>query len=299
MEEVRGEIQQLAEPQRPFPKSTALQEPRLGTQVSKELQRARGAANIGVAGDGGSTRLRRLFQDGCAKMRLPRAGQVAGLEAVLINTAGGLTGGDRLSWSADAGAGSTLTLTTQACERLYRASDGQAEVRTRLCAGPAAVIEWLPQETIFFNGARLDRRLEVDLAEDARLLAVEAMVLGRTAMGERVRHGALRERWRVRRAGRLVFAEELRLAGDIEGRGAGPATLAGACAFATVLLVAEGAERRLAAVRAALGAAGGASAFEGKLVARVVATNGLELRRALMPALEVLREARLPRVWRI
>jgi urease accessory protein len=263
------------------------------------LQRAQGAAHIRVAAGDGPTRLERLFQDGCAKIRLPRDAAAEGLEAVMINTSGGLTGGDRLAWSAEADAGARLTLTTQACEKIYRATDGHAETRVRLSAGAGAAIEWLPQETILFDQGALDRRLDVDLDADARLLAVEAVVLGRTAMGERVRRGRLRDRWRVRRAGRLLFADELRLEGEVDRQGAGPATLARACAFATVLLVDDDAERLLPAVRSALGPAGGASAFSGKLAARVVAKTGLELRRALVPALEVLRGAPLPRVWRI
>lgn len=268
------------------------------------LQRARGAASVRVRAADGATRLERLFQDGCAKIRLPRdtpttSVGTAGLEAVLINTSGGLTGGDRLAWSAEADAGARLTLTTQACEKIYRAESDRAEVRVALGAGAGASLEWLPQETILFDEGALDRRLEVDLAEGARLLAVEAVVLGRTAMGERVRRGILRDRWRIRRGGRLVFAEELRLEGDLERRSAGRASLAGGCAFATVLWLAENADRALPAVRAALGASGGASAFDGKLVARIAAKDGLALRRALLPALEILRGAPLPRVWRI
>ena len=269
------------------------------TPIRPRMQRAHGAATIGVSCEAGATRLRRLFQDGCAKIRLPRDAQAASLEAVMINTSGGLTGGDRLEWTAEAHAGARLTLTTQACEKIYRAASGRAEVRLRLDAGPGAAIEWLPQETILFEAGALDRRLDADLAEDARLLAVEAVVLGRTAMGERVRRGRMRDSWRVRRAGRLVFADELRLEGDLDHQGAGPATLAGACAFATLLLVADDAERALQPVRTALGPAGGASAFDGKLIARVVAKDGLALRRALVPALEALRGARLPRVWRL
>ncbi len=268
-------------------------------RAAPRLQRAQGAARLRVRADGGATRLQRLYQDGCAKIRLPRDPHAAGLEAVTINTSGGLTGGDRLAWTAEAEAGARLTLTTQACEKIYRASSGRAEVRVALSAGPGAQIEWLPQETILFDRGALDRQLDVDLAPGARLLAVEAVVLGRTAMGERVRQGALRDSWRVRREGRLLFADELRLEGELERLGANRATLAGARAFATVLWVADEAERALPAVRAALGAAGGASAFDGKLVARVVAHDGLALRRALLPALEVLRGAPLPRVWRI
>ncbi|MDB5447547.1 MAG: ureD, partial [Phenylobacterium sp.] len=243
--------------------------------------------------------LDRLYQDGCAKIRLPRDAAAHGLEAVLINTAGGLTGGDRLAWRVEAGAGAALTLTTQACERIYRASADRAEVAVRLVAEAGARIDWLPQETILFDRAALARTFDVDLAAGARLLAVEAVVLGRTAMGERVCSGLLRDRWRVRRDGRLVFADDLRFEGDIAALTARAPVLSGACAFASLVLVAQDAERDLERVRAALGPCGGASAFEGKLFARVVAREGLALRRALVPAIEALRGEALPRVWRL
>jgi urease accessory protein len=260
------------------------------------LQRARGAGRISVRAEDGRTRLSRLYQDGCGKIRLPRGGEV---EAVLINTAGGLTGGDRMSWAAEAGPGASLTLTTQACEKVYRARDGAAEVRTALTLGEDAELHWLPQETILFDEGALSRRLEADLAEGARLLAVEAVVLGRTAMDETVRRGALHDRWRVRREGRLVFADDLRLDGPIAETAAKATVLAGMRAFASILLVDDAAGRFLAPLRAALGPSGGASAFDGKLFARMAAPDGFTLRRALLPALEVLRDGRaLPRVWR-
>jgi len=262
------------------------------------LQRARGCARIAVRADAGRTRLARLYQDGCGKIRLPKDARATGLEAVLINTAGGVTGGDRLEWAAEAGDGARLTLSTQACEKVYRARDGVAEVRTELTIGEDGEIHWLPQETILFDGGALHRSLEADLAPGARLLAAEAVVLGRTAMDETVRTGSLRDRWRIRREGRLVFADDLRLDGPVAELATKAPVLAGARAFASLLLVADDAARLLAPLRAALGPLGGASAFDGKLFARVAAPDGFALRRALLPALAVLRDgAPLPRVW--
>jgi urease accessory protein len=252
-----------------------------------------------VRAEDGCTRLSRLYQEGCGKIRLPRDARAEGLEAVLINSSGGLTGGDRMAWEAEAGAGARLTLTTQACERVYRARDGVAEQTVSLAIGADARLDWLPQETILFDGGALSRRLEADLAEGARLLAVEAVILGRTAMDETVRVGALHDRWRIRRQGRLLFADDLRLEGAIAELAAQAPVLAGARAFASLLLVDDEAAARLGAVRAALGDHGGASAFDGKLFARVVAEDGFALRQALLPALEILRDgAHLPRVWR-
>jgi urease accessory protein len=259
------------------------------------LQRSQGCGRIAVRAEGGCTRLARLYQEGCAQIRLPRA---TGAEAVLINTAGGLTGGDEIKWTAEAGDGARLTLTTQACEKVYRARDGAAEVSTRLTLGEGAEIHWLPQETILFNGGALRRELEADLGPGARLLAAEAVVLGRTAMDETVRAGGLHDRWRIRREGHLVFADDLRLEGPIADLAAKAPILAGARAFASLLLVADDAPRFLDPVRAALGPLGGASAFDGKLFVRVAAPDGFALRRALVAASGVLRGGRpLPRVW--
>ncbi len=259
------------------------------------LQRAKGVGRVAV-GSGG---LRTLYQDGCAKIRLPRDASAAGLEAVLMNTSGGLTGGDRLDWAAQADDGARLRVTTQACEKVYRAREGRAEVGVSLSVGDGARLDWLPQETILFDGGALSRRLNADLASSARLLAVEAVVLGRTAMGETVRAGEIRDRWRIRRDGRLLFAEDLRFSGPIAAVAERAASLGGARAYASLLLVADDAERFLPAVRAALSDRGGASAFEGRLFARVTAADGFALRAALLPALEILRDGEpLPRVWR-
>jgi len=262
------------------------------------LQRAQGCGRIAVRADGPLTRLSRLYQDGCAKIRLPTDHAAKTLEAVLINSAGGLTGGDRMSWQVEVEAGAALTLSTQACEKVYRARDDRAEVAVALNAGPDARIDWLPQETILFDGGALARTLTADLAPGARLLAVEAVILGRTAMAERVRVGELRDRWRIRREGRLVFADDLHFGGDMAALTALAPTLGGAAAFASLLLVAHDAPRLLDPLRAVLGPNGGASAFDGKLFCRIVAKEGLTLRRLLMPAIAVLRDGEpCPRVW--
>ncbi|TJV47927.1 MAG: urease accessory protein UreD, partial [Mesorhizobium sp.] len=93
-------------------------------------QRVAGTARLGCDRNGGRTRLRRLYQDGSAKIRMP-AVSADPLEAVLINTAGGLTGGDRLGWEVDVGAGASASITTQACEKVYRAAADRAEVRVK------------------------------------------------------------------------------------------------------------------------------------------------------------------------
>lgn len=264
-----------------------------------KLQRAGGHARIAFKRREGATSLDRLYQEGCSKIRLPRmSGAVP--EAVLINTAGGLTGGDSLTTEISLQAGAQAVMTTQACERIYRSVGGDAEVATRIELSEGTRLDWLPQETILFDGGRLSRRFEADLAGGAELLAVEALVLGREAMGETVTSGLFRDRWRIRRNGRLLFADDLRLSGDIAALAGEKATLGGNRAIATILFVTEDADQLIDALRDAIGGAGGASAWDGKLVARLAAPDSLTLRRFLIPALAVLLGGRaLPKVWQI
>jgi urease accessory protein len=260
------------------------------------LQRARGEGRLQVSLRDGHTRIAGLYQDGCAKIRLPNTHH-RGLQAVLMNTAGGLTGGDHIRWSATAAPGTRLALTTPACERIYRSLGGDALVETRLVADAGAHVDWLPQETILFEAARLDRRLDIDLAEDATLTAVEAVLLGREAMGESAATARLRDNWRIRRNGRLLHAEATELRGDPHERSAA-SLLDGARAFATVLHVSPLAERRLSAVRALLPARGGASVVGDRLTVRLLAASGLALRRSLSPIIALLADAGgLPRLW--
>ncbi|TPK62799.1 urease accessory protein UreD [Mesorhizobium sp. B2-4-19] len=264
-------------------------------------QRAAGLAQLGCASAGGRTRLRRLYQDGSAKIRLP-AVSADPLEAVLINTAGGLTGGDRIGWDVDVGANASASMTTQACEKVYRAASDHAEVRVRLTVGENGRIAWLPQETIVFDRAAFARTLDVELAAGAEALVLEATVFGRLAMGERVAQGTFRDRWRVRQDGFLIHAEDFRIGPDITGALARPAATGGAIAVATLLLVSPRAEAFLDPVREIIGDQGGASAWgvqaSGKLLARLYAGDGYQLRQRLVPLVGLLNgRAGLPKLW--
>ncbi len=269
------------------------------------LQRSAGRARIVVARKRGQTRLADLFQEGSAKIRFP-ASPSSALEAVLINTAGGMTGGDRLHWQAEAAAAASLTLTTPASEKAYRAGEGEARVDVALRAGQGARLAWLPQETILFDGAAVTRRIEVDLAGDAELLLVEPLVFGRSAMGETVRECHFRNSWRVRVGGKLIHAEEFRLHGDAQSILAARAVAAGATAMASILAIGGQAPSRLAEVRALLArhpdlvsAASHVSiGRNGKLLARLVAGDGYSLRKALSPLVGLLNGAAgLPKIW--
>jgi urease accessory protein len=273
------------------------------------MQRSVGAGRITVkAAPDRRTRLDALHQKANAKIRIPKAYGPA-LEAVLINTAGGLTGGDRLDWSAAAGAGTHLVIATQACERIYKSAGGAARQSTKLDIGAGARLDWLPQETILFDDSALDRSIEIDLAPDAIFTGLETLVLGRAAMGETVRRTVLRDRWRIRRAGALIHADNLRLDGDISALADGPATLAGCTAIATLVHVAPSDDEQRAALvqrlREALAPMSGAdmragvSAFAGKCIVRLLAPDAYRLRPLAIEALAILRDgAPLPAVWR-
>lgn len=264
------------------------------------LQRSAGLARLGVRREAGRDRLAVFFQSGAAKMRLPRVGMGEPIEAVFLNTAGGITGGDRLCYEVNLGPGARAIVTGQAAERVYRRVHGTAEVENRLVVAEGAALAWLPQETILFDRASLTRRLSAEVGDGATLLAAESFVLGRVAMAETVRAAFISDSWRIRRNGRLVFAEGLRLEGDPTAILAGGATGRGARAFATVVLVAPDAEARLDVARAAIeGSMGeaGASVWKGILVARLVAPAGHALRHDLVRLIEALNGRPMPRVW--
>lgn len=275
--------------------------------VAAAMQRARGRVRVAFAADQeGVTRLTTLYQAGSGKARLPRPPGGTPPVAVLLNTAGGLTGGDRFAIDIEIGDGASAVATTQAAERVYRRLAGTARVETRLSVGRDAVLSWLPQETIVFDGAGLERSLDITLAGSGRLLACETIVLGRAAMGETVRTVEVRDRWSLSLDGRLVFADRLRLVGDAEAILAGPATGGGARALATIVLAGAGAAERLEPVRAAIDAAvaaagggveAGASALDGVVVARLLAGSATALRETLARLLAALDGRPLPRVW--
>jgi len=261
-------------------------------------QRAEGTGHIATQLQDGRTRLKTFFQEGCAKIRLPNTHDES-LQAVLINTAGGLTGGDRVDWQVDAAPGTRMVLTTQACERIYRSTGADAQVATRLRVGEGAQLDWLPQETILFEHSRLDRALDVELADGARFCAVEAIVLGREAMGEDARTALLRDNWRIRRNGRLIHAEATQLSADTRERD-GLSLLDGALAFATVLYVGDDAARKLEPVRQRLSGRSGASLIGERLVVRAIAESGLALRKVIGPIVANLSGAgSLPRLWHL
>jgi len=257
--------------------------------------RSAGRIALSVAAQSGVTRRRQVYEDGPLRVRFPNASGPA-LEAMIVNTAGGIAGGDRHDLDIGVGEGATLGVTTAAAEKVYRALGPGAEIAVKLAVGAGARLTWLPQETILFDRARLMRRIEVELAADATLLMAEAVVFGRSAMGEAVTEGAFTDRWRVRRDGRLLFAETVRLDGAIAQMLAEPAVAGGGVAIATVLAV-PGDQAMVERVRAQTFCGEvGISSWNGLAVARLCAKDDAGLRRDLTAVITAL-GGTLPRLW--
>lgn len=267
------------------------------------LARAVGALEIRFRRRGDLTVLDHLYQQGCAKARFPKREPWAFTSAVTLNTSGGLTDGDRIATTVEWGAGTAATVAAQAAERAYRAMGPvPARLSTRLTVGAGARAEWLPQETILFDGAALHRDLQVDVAGDAVFTGLEQVVFGRTARGEVVRSGQFRDAWRIRRDGRLIYADVLALSGDMQETLSARATGQGMVAAASIVHVAPGAGDRLEEVRNALGhfSLWGASAEDDMLMIRLLGETGAHLRPMVLAALAPLRDGRpVPRVWQI
>lgn len=260
--------------------------------------RARGAVRLSVKPGPRGSAVDGLRMSGSLKLVFPRPHSDA-LDAVIVNTAGGVTGGDSFTTEAEAAPGTRLTLTTQAAERAYRATgDEPGRISTRLVLGAGAGLDWLPQETILFEGANLSRRLRVDLAPDARFLMVEPVVFGRAAMGEELRAARFDDRVEIRREGALIWRDAVGLAGDLAAQLDRPAIGAGARAMAGLVYAGPDAGAMRDRLRALLPETAGASCpAEGLLAARFLARDGFELRAALVPALRLLHSDDLPRPW--
>jgi urease accessory protein len=260
--------------------------------------RAQGAVRFGVRLQDGVTRRGDLHESGSLRVRFPSP-EHEGLSGVFVNTAGGIAGGDRFDIGIAVGEGARLTLTTAAAEKVYRAPGPAAQLNIALKVESGAHLSWLPQETILFDRARIVRRNDIDLAKDASLLLCEIVVFGRAAMGEKMLHGEFVDRWRLRRAGKLVFAETVRLDGDIGEKLARPAVANGSVAIGTALIVPgdEALVERIREASEAFGGEVGISCWNGFAMARFCAQDAARLRADMMTVLGRASPAALPRLW--
>ncbi len=267
---------------------------------SPALQRVRAAGRLSFRATAGVTHVADLYQEGACRLRLPRIAPGEPPEAITINTAGGLTGGDRVDLSVALDDGAAAVVTSQACEKIYRAAADEARIRTSITLAPGSHLDWLAQPMIVFNRARVRRTLSVEMADDAAFLGVESVILGRTAMGETVSHGAVHEAWRIRRGGRLIYADAFRAEGNVADILSAPATGLGARATGTIVHCAPEAEAALPRAREIVGdlrSEAAASAWNGLLMVRLVSHDGQALLTDLSRFFTAYRGRPMPRTW--
>ena len=250
-------------------------------------QRAHGAVKLSLKSDG----IDQLREAGAAKVRLPPGAN----HAYLINTAGGLAGGDQFSYEFNLAQKTTLTVTSQSAERVYRTLGPSAKIETAIHLEADARFNWLPHETIIFDGASLDRQTAVDMAENARFLGLETTIFGREASGETISSVFFREQWNIKYGGKLIHSDIIKLEGALPNS---KATLGANRALATIILIDPNANIDLEKLRGKIWPYGDVSAWNGKLVARLLAKDGMILKKAIVSALSVLASpTELPKTW--
>lgn len=272
------------------------------------MQRTFGHGRLVLKSSQNKTMLDQLYQEGAARIRLPKTYDDC-CEAVMINTSGGLTGGDVMAWNIAAGQNSCGVVTTQACEKIYKSTGDVARVTTQINVEAGARLDWLPQETILFERSSLSRSLDVSLKGDARFMAVEAVMLGREAMGEKIDETTFQDRWRIRRDDKLIHADDLRIAGPIPALQKASSTLNTNAAFASFIYcgpedpdILQGIIQKQFDDVQNLGI--GVSAMDGKITARFLSRDCYELRKTLIPFLMKMRSqlgasVALPKVWNL
>ena len=265
------------------------------------LQRARGMLNISVVqGSGNQSRLKDLRQQGSYRAIFPRPME-GSVEAVIINTAGGITGGDEFVTQITANDHAKISITTQAAERIYRTPDlTLSSMQTHLCTKPNAQLYWLPQETILFEGSRLYRRLEAEVSEDSKFLMVEPLIFGREASGESLQSCYLDDTVCITKGKKPIYVDRIKLSGDITSTLNRPAVADGGRAMASIVLVDPKAKETLASINALLPSSAGASLLANDiLVVRLLCADSFALRNALIPILKHLTQNAIPKNWRL
>ena len=275
-------------------------------QSDKDLQRARGSGRIVLNGSEKGTRIADVFERSPIRIMFPRDIRGAVEEAVLVNTAGGIAGGDRLEVAVTALANASIAVTSQAAEKVYQALNEPARITTKLKAFELAKLAWLPQETIVFNCGRLKRETEIELSSGAELIALESLVLGRAAHGEEMTGGHITDSWRVKKDGRLIWADSFRIGEEIFAHLHRKALLSNCKALATLIYFGPRLDMRLEFVRdvaLSLQCQCAATSVSGLIIVRFAATMSYDLKLALHLFIQQLsRELgagpfRMPKMW--
>ena len=260
-----------------------------------KLQRATGHLSFHVS----QKFVSRMYQSGSAKLMLPKTYSDM-MEAVILNTSGGMTDGDIFNIDVQAKE-CPLVMTTQTAERVYRSGGTKpAKVKINLSVSNTADLHWLPQETILFNDSKFERTLTVNLSSCSNFLCAETIVLGREAMGENICDCELIDNWRVFLDGNLFHAESFRLSNEVNKIITTPAGCNGARLLSTILYVGHNVDQvadRVANLIKQSSSDCAASSWKNRLVIRLVSAHSASARKDIERLLLTIRQQPLPRVW--
>jgi urease accessory protein len=279
---------------------------RAETSSDNDLQRAEGSCRIVLGSSEKGTRVMDVHQKSPIRVLFPRTPGATLGEAVLVNTSGGVAGGDRLQTHVTAMEDATIAITTQAAEKVYRALKESAHILTVLKTRDAARLAWLPQETIVFDHARVSRQTHIEIMSGAELLALEWLVLGRAAHGERLSAGTVTDHWRIVKNGRLVWADSFRITDNVVPHLSRKVLLSDCTAIATLVYFGAELAARVELVRdlaSSFGCQSAATLVGGLMVARFAARTSSDLRAALRNVLQHFGNGsskgpfQVPRMW--
>jgi urease accessory protein len=268
----------------------------------------KGRAEVGFAQRDGETRLAHLYQHDPIRILFPNTAPGESIEATVITTSGGLVGGDEISLEISAGPKSIALVSAQAAEKIYRSSGATTDISVAINAEEDSWLEWLPQETILFDGSKLRRKTVINASRGAHVLAGEILVLGRTGSGEVFSTGFLQDAWEVNIDNRLIWADALCLDNNIPSVLSHPACFDGATALATAVYVCDNPAEHIEAARKMLSlddskVLTSATVVNGVLVLRWLGKDAYNLRQAFAEFWKAFRHyaggrpAELPRLW--
>jgi urease accessory protein len=226
-------------------------------------------------------------------------------QVVVVHPPAGVVAGDSLTIDVDAGAGAHVQATTPGAAKWYRSTGRVARSSTTVRVAAGAIVEWLPLETLLFDGAQAAIGLAIELAADARFIGWEITCLGRIASGERFASGRIEQQFDLRRDGKLLWCDRIVLEGGARALQSG-AILDGASAFGTMVATpCDASDALLAACRRVCcdRGSGAVTRLPHALVARFLGDSAAAARTyfatlwgLLRPALAG-REAVFPRIW--
>jgi urease accessory protein len=266
--------------------------------------------SLGFTDDAGTSRLTERSHFGPLRVQkalYPEHPSVC--HAIVVHPPGGIVGGDALSIVTKVGDNASAFITTPGAAKWYKANGKHSSQKIELEVGANASLEWLPQETIFFDHADVRLEQSVSLQKDATYIGCDILCFGRTASGESFGSGRISQRYAIKREGKLIWYEQGALLADSSDMQS-PLSLGGKTVCAT--LIAAGKQipaalmntiREEADAIASQPNSFGISQLKTVLVARYLGDSSEEARQIvarvwqlLRPAL-LARDAVIPRIW--